>query len=101
MGGYIPIGYDLKDRRLIINENEAKIIRILFKTYLETTSVTDTFRELNNLGFKPNLIASSGKIHKGQRFNKASVRRILTNELYIGKINHKGNIYDGLHKSNN
>src|SRR5210317_974429 len=92
MGGYIPIGYDLKDRRLIINEDEAKIIRILFKTFIETTSVTDTFRELNNLGFKTKTwIASSGKIHKGQRFNKASVRRILTNELYIGKINHKGN----------
>ena len=100
MGGYIPIGYDLKDRRLIINEDEAKIIRILFKTFIETTSVTDTFRELNNLGFKTKTwIASSGKIHKGQRFNKSSVRRILTNELYIGKINHKGNIYDGLHKA--
>ena len=100
MGGYIPIGFDLKDRRLIINENEANIIRFLFKTFIETTSVTDTFRELNNLGFKTKTwIASSGKIHKGQRFNKSSVRRILTNELYIGKINHKGNIYDGLHKA--
>ena len=100
MGGYIPIGYDLKDRRLIINEDEAKIIRILFKIFIGTTSVTDTFRELNDLGFKTKTwIASSGKVHKGQRFNKASVRRILTNELYFGKINHKGNIYDGLHQA--
>ena len=34
MGGYIPFGYDLKDRRLIINEKEAQIIRILFKTFI-------------------------------------------------------------------
>ena len=100
MGGYIPIGYDLKDRRLIINEDEAKIIRILFKTFIETTSITDTFRELNDLGLKTKTwIASSGTPHKGGRFNKSNVRRILTNELYFGKINHKGKIYDGLHKA--
>ena len=100
MGGYIPIGYDLKDRRLIINEKEAQIIRILFQTFIETTSVTDTFRQLNGFGFKTKTwISSSGTLHKGQRFNKNNVRRILTNELYFGKINHKGKIYDGLHKA--
>ena len=100
IGGYIPIGYDLKDRRLTINEKEAQIIRILFQTFIETTSVTDTFRQLNGLGFKTKTwIASSGTLHKGQRFNKSNVRRILTNELYFGKINHKGKIYDGLHKA--
>ncbi len=100
MGGSIPIGYDLKDRRLLINENEAKIIRILFNTFIDNCSVTETFRELNDLGFKTKTwVSSSGKIRKGNRFNKSSVRNILTNELYIGKINHKGNIYDGLHSA--
>lgn len=100
MGGSIPIGYDLKDRRLIINEDESKIIKILFKTFIETQSVTETYRELNDLGFKTKTwISSSNKIHKGRKFNKSSVRSILTNELYIGKINHKGNIYDGLHSA--
>ena len=98
MGGYIPIGYDLKDRKLIINEDEAKIIRILFKIFIKTTSVTDTFRELNNLGFKTKTwISRSETLHRGERFNQASVRRILTNELYFGKINHKGKIYEGQH----
>jgi site-specific DNA recombinase len=100
MGGCIPIGYDLKDRRLTINEDEAKIIRILFNTFIENGSVTETYRELNDLGFKTKTwIASSGKIHKGKNFNKCNVRNILNNELYIGKINHKGNIYDGLHNA--
>lgn len=100
MGGSIPIGYDLKDRRLIINDEEAKIIRILFKTFIETESITETYREMNNLGFKTKTwISRSNTIHKGRRFNKSSVRSILTNELYLGKINHKGNIYDGLHSA--
>ncbi len=100
MGGSIPLGYDLGDRRLNINENEAKTIRILFNTFIKTASATETFRELNHLGLKTKTwVSSSGKIHKGNNFNKDSVRRILTNELYIGKINHKGNIYDGLHSA--
>jgi DNA invertase Pin-like site-specific DNA recombinase len=100
MGGYIPIGYDLKDRRLIINEEEARIIRYLYETFIVTTSVTETFRKLNDLGFtSKSWISSNGKIHKGKKFNKGSVRRILENYLYIGKIDHKGKIYEGLHKA--
>ena len=93
MGGSIPIGYNLKDRRLIINDSEAKTIKTLFETFIETKSVTDTFRSLNQLGFKTKTWTSrSGKLHTGKNFNKSNVRAILTNELYIGKINHKGNI---------
>jgi len=100
MGGYIPFGYDLKDRKLIINEKEAKVIRVLFQNFCDTGSVTDTARSLNKLGFTTKTwIANSGKIHKGTRFNKGNVRRILENHLYIGKIDHKGKIYDGLHKA--
>ena len=100
MGGFIPIGYDLKDRRLIINESEAKIIRTLFGHFVETGSIAKTFRELNNLGFRTKTWTSStGTSYQGNRFNKSNVRNILTNELYIGKINHKGNIYDGLHSA--
>lgn len=100
MGGSIPIGYDLKDRRLIINENEAKIIRTLFDVYIEKGSITKTYRELNGLGFRTKIWTSStGKTHGGNKFDKSNVKNILTNELYIGKINHKGNIYDGLHSA--
>ena len=98
MGGSIPIGYDLSERRLIINKSEAIIIKVLFKTFTETGSVTDTFRELNDQGFRTKTwTSSSGKTRIGKRFNKSSVRSILTNYLYIGKINHKGNIHEGLH----
>jgi len=99
MGGNIPMGYDVKDRKLLINEKEAKIIRILFQNFIETSSITETARELNNLGFTTKTwIAASGKLHKGKRFNKSSVRRMLNNHLYIGKVKHKDKLYEGLHK---
>lgn len=100
MGGYIPIGYDLSERRLTINEDESKIIKTLFKNFIETGSVTDTFRELNDQGFRSKTwTSSSGKTRIGKRFNKSSVRSILTNYLYFGKINHKGDIHEGLHEA--
>jgi DNA invertase Pin-like site-specific DNA recombinase len=99
MGGNIPLGYDVKDRKLLINEKEAKIVRILFQNFAETASITETARELNNLGFTTKTwISNNGKLHKGKRFNKSNVRRILNNHLYIGKVKHKDKLFDGMHK---
>lgn len=99
MGGNIPLGYDAKDRKLLINEKEAKIVRILFQNFAETASITETARELNNLGFTTKTwISNNGKLHKGKRFNKSNVRRILNNHLYIGKVKHRDKLFDGMHK---
>ena len=99
MGGNIPLGYDVKDRKLLINEKEAKIVRILFQNFADTASITETARELNNLGFTTKTwISNNGKLHKGKRFNKSNVRRILNNHLYIGKVKHKDKLFDGMHK---
>lgn len=99
MGGNPPLGYDVKDRKLVINEDEAKIIKALFAQFNETESVTETYRELNSLGFSTKTwISQSGKLQKGQKFNKKNIRRILENPIYIGKIKHKEKVYDGLHE---
>ncbi len=100
MGGTVPLGYDAKERKLLINQEETKIVSTLFETFIETESVTETARELNRLGFTTKTwITSSGKIQRGRKFNKATVRRIIENPLYAGKVKHKDNIYDGLHEA--
>lgn len=100
MGGNPSFGYDIEDRKLVINEAEAKIVRILFQNFIETESVTETARELNKFGFTTKTwISKTGKLQKGQKFNKRSVRRILENPLYAGKIKHKNQLYDGQHKA--
>jgi len=100
MGGTVPLGYDAKERKLLINQEEAKIIATLFETFIETESVTETARELNRIGFATKTwITNSGKIQRGRKFNKATVRRIIENPLYNGKIKHKNKAYDGLHEA--
>ncbi|MBP7709878.1 MAG: recombinase family protein [Rickettsiales bacterium] len=100
MGGNPSLGYDINDRKLVINEAEAKIVRILFQNFIENQSVTETARELNKSGFTTKTwISASGKLQQGQKFNKKNVRRILENPIYAGKIKHKNQLYDGQHKA--
>ncbi len=100
MGGQIPLGFDLGDRKLIINESEALTIKLIYKHYLKTNSITQVVRDVNQMGLTTKQwVSKKGKIHKGQKFNKNSIERILKNPLYIGKTVHKGNIYDGQHES--
>lgn len=100
MGGNIPFGYDVNDRKLVINKDEAKIIRTLFDTYLETNSIIDTARSLNNSGFRTkSWVSRKGKVTQGAKFDKQIVRRILEFPLYNGKIKHKDKVYTGQHEA--
>ncbi len=99
MGGVPPLGYDPKDRKLEINEKEAKIVKLIFQSFIETESVTETVRIMNSLGHKTKTWAStSGKLYHGTSFSKNGIRHILKNPVYSGKVTHKGKVYDGQHK---
>ncbi len=100
MGGNPSIGYDIDDKKLIINEEEAKVVRALFNLFIETESVTETARDLNLSGFTTKIrISGKGRLQKGGNFNKKNVRRILENPVYVGKVQHNDQTYDGLHKA--
>lgn len=100
MGGNPPMGYDNQDKKLVINPEEAKVVKNLFNIFIETESVTEVARELNKGHYTTKSWATkSGKVMIGRRFNKENVRRILENPIYAGKIKHKDNVYDGLHQA--
>lgn len=100
MGGNPPIGYNIEDRKLNINKNEEKIVKVLFKSFIESESIIGTARLLNGMGFTTkSWISKTGNLQKGKKFNKQSVRRVLENPIYIGKIKHKDKLYDGLHEA--
>jgi len=100
MGGNPPLGYDPKDRKLHINEEEAKLVRIIYQRFLEVESPTEVARDMNELGRTTKTwISEAGKLHKGGKFTKKAIRRILKNPIYAGKISHKDNIYDGEHEA--
>ncbi|WP_265024137.1 recombinase family protein [Wolbachia endosymbiont (group A) of Epagoge grotiana] len=100
MGGTLPLGYDVKDKELIINEKEAKTVKHIFERYVELKSMAELARELNREGYRTKRFeAKSGKVYGGEIFKKATVRRIITNPTYMGKIKHYEKQYEGKHEA--
>jgi DNA invertase Pin-like site-specific DNA recombinase len=98
MGGPVPLGYDLKDRQLIVNPAEAETVRKIFDLYLELGIVRLVEEELRRLGLRTkSYIARSGKQMGGQPFARGHLYKILGNPLYVGDISHKGERHKGLH----
>lgn len=96
MGGTVPLGYDNYDKKLFINEEEAKTIRAIFDYYLEKRTVKKALHKINHQGFRT-------KKQKGQRpgglnFSEGHFYNILKNPLFIGKVRHNGKIFDGNHE---
>lgn len=98
MGGHPPLGYDVRDRALHINEAEAKIVRLVFERYLESRSVYALRDSLNNDGVRSKAWTSrSGKHHGGLPFTHGALYHLLANRIYVGDIVHRGNCHRGQH----
>jgi DNA invertase Pin-like site-specific DNA recombinase len=101
MGGRPPLGYDVVDRKLIINEPEAEIIKYIFIHYAERNSnetLPQLIDKLKIRGYKnKSWNTQTGKYIEGNEIDLADLYRILNNYLYLGKIKFKDNIYDGEH----
>ena len=99
-GGPVPLGYDSKNKKLVINKEEAEIIRFIFEDYKRTKSQFQTVRDVNEKGYKPKIrTTKNGRdISKGS-FNHAMISNILNNPVYLGKVIYKGEWYDGQHKA--
>jgi DNA invertase Pin-like site-specific DNA recombinase len=99
MGGVVPLGYDLTNRQLLINPAEADTVRMIFARYLALKSVTDLQIELENSGVQTKRrITSTGREVGGFLLGRGTLYHLLSNPLYIGKIAHKGKLYDGMHE---
>ena len=88
-GGLTPYGYMRRDKKLVINTKESEEIKSIFETYIETSSLAKTYDYLKEQGIKNRL---------GKNFSKTNLGYILRNQLYIGKVQHLGKFYDGLHE---
>lgn len=100
MGGNIPLGYDLGERKLLVNEGEAEQVRMMFARYLKLKSVPKLTTELNREGFKTKCITSrKGKVRGGASFSCGTLYHILQNPIYLGQIAHKGKTHKGEHEA--
>jgi site-specific DNA recombinase len=97
-GGFPILGYDSDPttKRLIINEQEAEIVRFVFKSYLKLGSAKAVSTELERKGFRgKSWTTKKGVKRDGQKVNNQMIYRMLKNHLYIGLVEHKGNFYPG------
>ena len=98
MGGVVPIGYDVNDRRMVVNEVEAKIVRGIFRSYLQLGNVRLLQRDLVRRGIRTKRYkCATGKVMGGRPFARGHLYELLNNRLYRGEVVHKGQVYPGQH----
>ena len=99
-GGSVPLGYILKDKKLIIEPHEAKIVRFIFEDYTRTRSEIRTMHNVNSRGYKPKERKNKdGSLKNNNEFNHFMVNNILNNPIYLGKMPYKGELYEGQHEA--
>jgi DNA invertase Pin-like site-specific DNA recombinase len=98
MGGTPPLGYGHKDRQLYAIPTEAKLVKDIFTLYLHYGSVKAVKEHLDQRSITtPHRQSVKGRVYGGVRFSRGQLYTILRNPVYIGKIVHKGQVYDGQH----
>ena len=98
MGGMPPLGYDVQDRKLVINHAEAAIVRRIFDRYLEVESAFELVSELERDGVTSKAwISRAGKAMGGFALKRGAVFHILTSRVYLGEIVHKDRVFPGQH----
>jgi len=100
MGGPVPLGYVVVERKLVAEPNEAERVRTIMRRYLESKSAPDLLRQLGNEGVLTKIQHRTSGPHKGGiPFRRGSLFHLLKNPIYRGKIVHKGEVFDGEHEA--
>ncbi len=98
MGGNLPLGYDLGDRRLEINPEEANRVRHIFTRYVELRSIPALAKELASDGIRSKRwVSRNGRVHGDLPFTCGALSHLLNNRVYRGEAVHKGKAYQGEH----
>jgi DNA invertase Pin-like site-specific DNA recombinase len=101
MGGNLPLGYDQPDsgsRTLKVNPAEAETVRRIFAAYLELGSVHALARRLREEGIhSKRYVTVRGHLRGGAYFGRGALFHLLRNQVYLGKITHRGESHPGLH----
>jgi site-specific DNA recombinase len=96
VGGTLPLGYEMKDGKIAIIEEEAELVRSIFRRYLDLGSVNELLRDLRerNIRTKARLL-STGATRGGIPFGRGALYYLLGNHFYIGEVKYKNEILPG------
>ena len=96
VGGPAPLGYVIKEKKLVVDEKEAEQVRFIFQRYLESSGLSALTADLERKGIATKVRKlKTGKTIGGISFFKGPLSYLLKNRLYIGEVCHNGNVYKG------
>src|SRR6266481_1976885 len=99
-GGTVPLGYDGKDKKLVVNKTEAETVRTIFRLYLELQSFSNLVADLDRSG-----IVTKHRYTKVAKYNGAipftygPLAYFLKNRVYLGEVHHGGKWFKGEHEA--
>jgi len=98
MGGMPSLGYDVENRKLVVNEEEALTVLHIFHRYIQFRSVRALKAELDDAGIRSKWrTLADGTPYGGHKLSRGALYLMLQNRIYRGEITHKGNAYPGEH----
>jgi site-specific DNA recombinase len=98
MGGVVPLGYRVENRALQIVEGHAELVREIFGRYLEIGAVVRLKAALDQEGIRlPVRKEGNGGTNGGGLISRGHLYKVLTNPIYVGRLSHKGRVYEGQH----
>ena len=98
-GGSVPLGYDTKDKKLVVNQAEADTVRMIFARYLALKSSRALIDDLNDKSVVTKKRAITGKVVGGIPFTGGPLAYLLKNRTYLGETGHKERWYPGEHEA--
>jgi DNA invertase Pin-like site-specific DNA recombinase len=99
-GGSVPLGYDAKDKKLVVNKSEAETVRTIFNRYLELQSFSRLVADLDQRGIVTKRRATKViKYNGGIPFTYGPVAHFLKHRIYLGEVHHGGKWFEGEHNA--
>jgi site-specific DNA recombinase len=96
VGGTLPFGYEMRDGKIAIVEEEAELVRLIFRRYLELGSVNELLRDLKERNIRTRTKQlSTGATRGGIPFGRGALYYVLSNHFYIGEVKYKNEILPG------
>jgi len=96
VGGPLPLGYEMKDGKIAVLQDEAERVSLIFQRYLELGGVNALVRDLKDKDIRTKIrLRATGATHGGIPFGRGSLFYLLRNRFYIGEVKYKGEILPG------
>jgi site-specific DNA recombinase len=97
VGGPLPLGYELKDGKLVVVQDEAEQVQLIFRRYLEVSGINELVRDLRERGIrtKARILRTTGQTRGGIPFGPGTLSHLLRNRFFIGEVTYKGEVLPG------